>query len=69
MPPLPPPPPAPDRCPGCGTANGCAIAAGDDIGDCWCLRRGGEPLPVAAASCYCPACLDRLARERMEGGA
>ena len=51
------------RCPPCGAANGCALAAGAAVADCWCatvvvsaaaLRR----LPVAArgAACLCPAC-------------
>lgn len=55
---------APDRCPGCGAANNCAISASAPAADCWCMNTSGPARPVpAAGACYCAACLRQLPRE------
>jgi hypothetical protein len=51
-------------CPQCGAQFRCGMEAGDK--ECWCaslpallpvpLKADGDP---AAASCFCPACLER----------
>lgn len=55
----------PDRCPGCGAANGCALAAGKPAAACWCLGAPPRlPLPAGAGACYCDDCLQGLAAAR-----
>jgi len=54
------------RCPGCGAANDCAIARGEQA--CWCMVEPiGVSLPTAAStsgitdeSCYCQRCLQKF---------
>ena len=53
----------PTRCPLCGKANSCVLAAGGQIQDCWCLQTlveatAVERLPDAERNqrCLCPAC-------------
>lgn len=55
--------PNPTRCPLCGMPNGCAMAAGGDGAECWCMNveLGAEVLariPDAARdkACVCAAC-------------
>ena len=45
------------RCPACGQANLCGIAAGE-IG-CWCMQQPAinNTLSLAVQSCWCKACL------------
>ncbi|MEZ5620265.1 MAG: cysteine-rich CWC family protein [Burkholderiaceae bacterium] len=58
-----PPPLDPGRCPLCGGANGCAMAAGDHDAPCWCTQVGFAPellarVPAAARglACICRRC-------------
>jgi hypothetical protein len=49
-------------CPVCGAANRCAIAQGQAAASCWCQARAPIlPLPTADTSCFCGACLQKLA--------
>jgi hypothetical protein len=52
-------------CPACGAANRCAITRGEAAASCWCQQQAAIlPLPAAnAASCYCSACLQKLAAQ------
>ncbi|WP_374672706.1 cysteine-rich CWC family protein [Acidovorax temperans] len=50
-------------CPACGQPNGCAIAAGGEAADCWCMnttvsRAALEQLPAneRGQRCICPVC-------------
>ncbi|MET0379111.1 MAG: cysteine-rich CWC family protein [Spongiibacteraceae bacterium] len=48
-------------CPGCGLANGCAIAAGRPAAVCWCMASTTRlPAPAADSACYCATCLHTL---------
>jgi hypothetical protein len=48
----------PLRCPGCGEANGCAVATGSPIADCWCWQAPPSGLVASGGQqCYCATCL------------
>ncbi|MCZ8221975.1 MAG: cysteine-rich CWC family protein [Acidovorax sp.] len=56
-------PTSPSRCPLCGAANQCAIAAGRPPESCWCMVQPIAPAALAAVPtaqrgqiCICPAC-------------
>lgn len=56
------------RCPLCGEANGCAIAAGRDPESCWCMTATIDPgllesVPAEARGkiCVCPRCASKSA--------
>lgn len=60
-----PPPIDPGRCPLCGGANGCAMAAGEHDAPCWCAQVGFAPellarVPAAAQglACICRRCAE-----------
>jgi hypothetical protein len=42
-------------CPRCGTSFCC-----ERDGDCWCAKLPPRPMPLGAASCYCPSCLETI---------
>ncbi|WCM93569.1 cysteine-rich CWC family protein [Acidovorax sp. NCPPB 2350] len=51
------------RCPVCGRANRCAMAAGEPARDCWCMAADVPPAALARVpealrdlACLCPAC-------------
>jgi len=53
----------PTRCPLCGKANSCVLAAGGEIQDCWCLQTPVDPAALVRLPeeerdqrCLCPAC-------------
>ena len=53
----------PTRCPLCGDANECAVAAGRSAETCWCMTVTMDPdtllaIPEAAQGkvCICPKC-------------
>ncbi|MFY3385832.1 cysteine-rich CWC family protein [Paracidovorax sp. MALMAid1276] len=54
---------SPARCPLCGRANQCAIAAGQPAETCWCMSRAlnaevlrALPPDLRGRACICPAC-------------
>ncbi|MBI2963561.1 MAG: cysteine-rich CWC family protein [Deltaproteobacteria bacterium] len=56
-------PPDPARCPLCGAANACAMAADPSASRCWCFEAAIAPealerVPAAArgVACICPRC-------------
>jgi len=60
----------PTRCPLCGQANSCVLAAGGELRDCWCLQTPMDPavlerLPAEERDrrCLCPACAAGVAGE------
>lgn len=51
------------KCPLCGEANECAVAAGRDPESCWCMTATISPTAIAAIPaeaqgkvCICPRC-------------
>ncbi|WP_338799029.1 cysteine-rich CWC family protein [Acidovorax sp. DW039] len=55
------------KCPLCGQANGCAIAAGQPPHTCWCMQASISPealgrLPPSeqGTRCICPHCARNL---------
>ncbi|MDF2938946.1 MAG: hypothetical protein K0Q90_4319 [Paenibacillaceae bacterium] len=57
-------------CPLCGQPNGCAIPAGEDPYDCWCMTaripqdlRDRVPADRRGKACICRNCLDAYKKE------
>jgi Cysteine-rich CWC len=60
----------PSRCPLCGGANGCAMAAGCNGEACWCTKvtvtaamLERVPAERRGVACFCAACIARLAAD------
>lgn len=54
---------AEQRCPSCGRANRCTLAAGRDDAPCWCFEARIDPAALErltpeqrGKACLCPAC-------------
>ncbi|MBV7564685.1 cysteine-rich CWC family protein [Pseudomonas sp. sia0905] len=66
-----------ERCPLCGKANGCVIAAGQSDVPCWCFEAQIDPTALERLTpeqrnqaCLCPACAGavRIAASRKQDG-